>query len=73
MAGIQLRYRIYRVITNLTWVQSVPPAVAGGCMRSYILANLACLRRTHPLPQVVLTVPKYESLKPCEFKNYGRF
>src|ERR1041384_1730613 len=40
------------------WTQSVPPAVAGGCMRSKALPRL---RRTHPLPQVVLTVSKHGS------------
>src|ERR1041384_4923278 len=40
------------------WTQSVPPAVAGGCMRSKALPRL---RRPHPLPQVVLTVSKHGS------------
>jgi hypothetical protein len=49
-------------VTKQTWAQSVPPAVAGG----YVVDTLgskgcAC---THPLPQVVLTVSKNESLKP---------
>jgi hypothetical protein len=43
-------------VRNLAWIQSVPPAVAGGC---------AALRRprlrTHPLPRVVLTSSKFEA------------
>jgi len=41
-----------------TWIQSVPPAVAGGCARS----DRPCLRRTHPLPQVVLTVSNFGAI-----------
>ena len=40
------------------WIQSVPPAVAGGCARS----DRPCLRRTHPLPQVVLTVSNFGAI-----------
>src|ERR1044072_4523025 len=29
-----LGIRLYLKIPNRTWIQSVPPAVAGGCMRS---------------------------------------
>src|ERR1041384_28399 len=53
--------RMRRLLSD-TWIQSVPPAVAGGCMRSE-------LRCTHPLPQVVLTVPKLRSVKKLSFPN----
>jgi len=36
-------------------------AVAGGCKRSALVAIRARWLRTHPLPQVVLTVPKRSS------------
>src|SRR6185369_14836643 len=47
-----------------TWIRSVPPAVAGGCKRS--VCDRPGLRRTHPLPQVVLTVSKYH---PCSLAS----
>ena len=43
-------------VTKGAWTQSVPPAVAGG----YVVDHLGSNRlRTHPLPQVVLTVSKH--------------
>ena len=40
------------------WTQSVPPAVAGGCaaFTPVLRRSVAAQLRTHPLPQVVLTV-----------------
>src|SRR5262245_61751792 len=40
------------------WRQSVPPAVAGGCaaFKPVLRSSAAAQLRTHPLPQVVLTI-----------------
>ena len=61
---------------NYYWTQSVPPAVAGGCatvrqLRNHLVSSMLrvlCVdttnllegSRTHPLPQVVLTVSNPE-------------
>ena len=49
-------------VGNQRWTQSVPPAIAGGSQFSYavFLLILNPIGFTHPLPQVVLTVSKYD-------------
>ena len=44
-------------VGNCCWIQSVPPAVAGGCAA---LKQFGARLRTHPLPRAVLTVSKFD-------------
>ena len=51
-------------MTSCAWIRSVPPAVAGGYVVDILDLLISCgLRRTHPLPQVVLTVSKHVTLE----------
>ena len=45
------------IIQLVSWTESVPSAVAGGCAA---FRSVAAQLRTHPLPQVVLTLSKEE-------------
>ena len=47
------------VSTDDTWLQSVPPAVAGGYVVDTVDDGYGRCAGTHPLPQVVLTVYKW--------------
>ena len=50
----------------VTEMKSVPPAVAGGLRRLRYSHGFSFVRSTHPLPQVVLTSSKPDSISKQE-------